>query len=92
MERRKPRESVAIVSSSSSPIGSIKLDLSTVATWVTLTTDVLGNAAVPLAKTTFPGAAPSRRFEVSTTTTTVAIALRMYLSAEHNRRPDQARF
>jgi hypothetical protein len=46
---------------------------STVATWVTFTTDARGNPASPLRRRTFPGSAAYFNLDVMATTTVVAI-------------------
>ena len=62
-----------------------RLLLSSVTTWLTLTTQSRSSPAVPAAKVILPGAAASRRFDVIAATVTVLIRERLKASAETTR-------
>ena len=59
------------------PMRSPRRPRSTVTSWVTFTTLGFERFASPLARRTFPGLAPNRRFEVTAATTVVRMVLRL---------------
>jgi hypothetical protein len=79
---RSPASTCSMRERSRLPSRVSRLLLSSVTTWLTLTTQSRSSPAVPAAKATLPGAAARRRFDVIATTVTVLMRERLKASAE----------